>query len=139
MATVPTTDIRPEDLLDGGELSASKVAAALNRASRVVREALDHGITAENLRVQTVELRIQTAATIAETFPLPAIKLADHMPPVPRAVRVIFRQNLTSPGTAFTLATAADWKPFGERQVSIRYLSGLSASANYVVTLLIEG
>lgn len=139
MATVPTLDFRADDLLEGGNLSAQKVADALNRTGRAVREALTHGITAENLRVQTVDLTIQTGADVSASFPLPAIKLAGYMPAKPSGVRVIHRQNLTDPTVEYSVASGVDWRPAGERQVSIRYVSGLWASTKHVVTLLIEG
>lgn len=139
MASVPTIDFRPEDVTEGGAVSAQKVADALNRMNRLYREAMSHGITADNLRVQDVTLTLQTGAAVATSFPLAAIELAAFMPATPKGVRVMARSNLTSPTTTFTTASGVDWIPTGERKVSIRYISGLAVSTKYLITIRIEG
>jgi len=139
MATIPTIDFRPEDFLDGGKVSAQKMADAVNKVNRSLREALSRGLTQDNLRTQTVALTFTTKATVADTFPLPAIALAQHMPATPKAVRVTNRRNNASPETTFTSASDVDWSPTEGKKLSIRYVSGLSASTNYTITLLVEG
>lgn len=139
MATVPTIDFRAEDVIEGGQVSPSKVVDALNRMARLQREALTHGITAENLRVQDVELTLQTGAAVADSFPLAAISLEKHMPAKPTTVRVLQRRNLTTPTSTFTTASDVDWQATGDRQVSVRYIPGLAVSTKYLLTLRIEG
>lgn len=140
MAKVPSIKFRAEDLLQDGAMTPEKVADALNRVVQTQRESLNHGIThAENLRSQVVTLRVVTAATVADTFPLQPVRLADFMPQKPIGVRVLSRSVPNTPSTTFNTASDVDWTPTGNGQVTIRYISGLSASTEYLLTLLIEG
>lgn len=139
MASVPVIDLRPDDFLVDGKFSAERAAESVNRLSRAFREAMTHGLSAENLRVQDVELTLQTGAAVATSFPLPAIDLERHMPAKPATVRVLQRRNLTTPASTFTTASDVDWQATGARQVSVRYITGLAVSTKYLLTLRIEG
>lgn len=131
----PNLSVRADDFTEDGSFSARKTAEAFTRIAKAFAEAMDRGIESENLREQYVELYVHTGARVDDSFPLPAINLARHMPAKLSDVRVASIENITNPAAAWTSGAMCFWRTAGDRQFVVDYISGLSASTKYRITL----
>ena len=97
------------------------------------------GLTFEdNLLAQRVSLHIATGSTVDTAFPI-VVRLDARMPAQPLGVVVVGVRNPLNSSAAFTSAVQAMWKPIGGHQISLTYITGLSANCTYDLDLLVLG
>lgn len=110
-----------------------KVAIALNRVISVVRT-----LNENKPKTTTFKgIRVYTKASVDDTFPLPAFKLPPSFKP--SAVRVANIRNITSPNATWTAAVDALYRVVGDGQLSVTYITGLTAQTEYLVDLEVSG
>lgn len=110
-----------------------RVVRAINETSADILDSSKSWLSAQPLPVS-----FRTGADVADSFPM-TVKLAKGSPETPRAVLVARVENLTDANPTWTDAVQAFWEKAGPGQLLLRHISGLSASKQYTIHLLVLG
>jgi hypothetical protein len=134
MSTIRRQDLQWEQLrkLAPNE-QFERVVRAINETSADILDAAQGWAN-----VQTLPVSFRTGAAVADSFPM-TVKLPKGSSDTPRAVMVARVENLTDSTPTWTDAVHAFWEKAGPGQILLRHISGLSASKQYTIHLLVLG
>lgn len=137
--TVKREPLRADELMKLSESErVEELVRVLNRLSDDASGALNRRLTIrDNLRTQLVEkVPINIGEAVESAFPF-TLDLGPHMPETPALVLVSYVKNNTSATAPWTAGVCPFWEKAGQRQIAIKYISGLSANTQYLVDFLI--
>jgi hypothetical protein len=111
----------------------ARLVESLNELSDASRQA-DAGA----FKRQVIPVPLRTGATVADSFPF-TVKLGANIPSKPLSISVARVENLTDAPATWTDAVQVFWELAGPQLILIRHISGLAASKQYTIHLLVLG
>lgn len=141
MPLPPPVNLRPSDLKDATP-SETRLIEFLGRQLQPflqqMRSLVDGRLGTDNLNAAFVDVEVLMPATPTPGLPPFPMSVNTGLSGVCRGLTVVRVQNNSSSGYQ-EAAVFPDWQDNGNGTVTLKWLTGLSASTAYTVTLRAEG
>lgn len=130
------TPLRRDQIVNpNGQVDPDKLVRAVNEAISPLLGLLRHGLSlADHLACEIINIRLTTAAVLANTFPIYLSPFRIKSPAFIDLKRV--REDAAVP-TTITSALGLDWDTGADGRIRVKHITGLATGTTYDLSFLL--